>query len=251
LIKIAHLYPHHLNLYGDIGNIITFANRLKWRSIDFCIDEISLGEQVKKYKDYDLIFIGGGQDRQQEEIAADIASRRNELFDLVENNLPVLAVCGGYQLLGKYYQTSEGHEIAGLDILGIITKAPSQQKNSKQDRLIGNVSAKLLLEMQFNTELKTLVGFENHSGRTFIVDQNTKPLAQIIKGFGNNAEDVFEGAYYKNLIGTYVHGSLLPKNPHLADEILYRAIKYSGKNYSLNALDDSFELEAHNFALKL
>lgn len=248
-MKIAHLYPEHLNLYGDFGNVLSLSKRLSWRAIEHEIVNVSLGDKHKSLFEYDLFFIGGGQDSQQEVIAQDIFSRRNEIYDLVEAEKPFLAVCGGYQLLGKYYQTSEGHQIEGLNILDIITIASPQKINAKQDRLIGNISAQLLLPLHIQTSLNSLVGFENHSGRTFIVDQRTKPLAKVIKGFGNNGEDAFEGAYYKNLIGTYIHGSLLPKNPHLADEMLWSALKNNSKYLSL--LDDDLEKQAHQFALKL
>lgn len=253
MIRIAHLYPEQLNLYGDRGNIIVLSKRLEWRGIPFAIEAIRIGEHNKKLSDFDLFFIGGGQDRQQFTVAKDLLIRKNEIKDLVESNSPLLAVCGGYQLLGQSYQTSEGDEIEGLGILAIKTKAKPQEKNKRQDRLIGNVYAELLIDLNINYPFKTLVGFENHSGRTFITDSLTKPLAKIIKGFGNNAEDHYEGAVYKNIFGTYIHGSLLPKNPHLADEIIWRTLKNKNsdclKEFSyLEKLNDELEIAAHNFA---
>lgn len=252
LLKIVHLYPDLLNLYGDKGNIITLSKRLEWRGINFEIDEITIGEHNKKFSDYHLFFIGGGQDSGQEPVAKDLKLRANEIKHCIESGAVVLGICGGYQLMGLSYESSEGIIMEGVGAIDVETKAPSKLKNKFQDRLIGNVCAELLLDLT----PKTLVGFENHSGRTYISGDKTKPLAKIIHGFGNNAEDGFEGAQYKNLFGTYLHGSLLPKNPHFADEILRRALEYSGHSYlkenpSLRPLDDSLELAAHKSAALL
>lgn len=231
-------------------------SRLEWRSIPCIVEEITIGEHNKKFQDYDLFFIGGGQDEQQKPVAQDLILRSNELKDAVEAGKPVLAVCGGYQLLGTSYQTSTAVDIAGLGILDIETRAKPQKEGQKQDRLIGNVCADLLIDFKTDSKLKTLVGFENHSGRTYITSTKTKPLAKIIRGFGNNAEDGFEGAVYKNVFATYLHGSLLPKNPHLADEIIYRSLEasrhpYLEQNRDLSLLNDKLEITAHNFATKL
>ncbi len=297
-VRIAHLYPEQLNLYGDKGNIITLTKRLEWRGIEYSVENIKIAEHNKKLSEFDLFFIGGGQDSQQFTVAKDLQIRRNEIQDLVEHDVPFLAVCGGYQLLGKSYQTSEGDEIEGLGILDVVTKAKPQEQNKKQDRLIGNVYAELLMDFNIDTEIKTLVGFENHSGRTYILNSNkqclskklpdarlarseeaeltsvnerlkdecnaadgtlwtgTKPFAKIVKGFGNNAEDEFEGAIYKNIIGTYVHGSLLPKNPHLADEIIWRTLSKMNHPYlkqfpKLEKLNDKLETAAHSMAASL
>lgn len=255
-LKIAHLYADLLNLYGDKGNVLTLTRRLEWRSIPVIVEEVGIQELHKKFFDYDLFFIGGGQDQQQQDVADDLLKRASELEDCIEAGKPVLAVCGGYQLLGKSYQTSEGLDIPGLGILDIITKAKPQELGKKQDRLIGNVYADLLIKLSVKSVLNTLVGFENHSGRTYIVSERTKPLASVKKGFGNNGEDAFEGAVYKNIFGTYLHGSLLPKNPHLADEILFRALKVSQHPYldnhaTLVDLNDKLEIKAHQCASKL
>jgi hypothetical protein len=255
-VKIAHLYADLLNLYGDRGNILTLRSRLEWRSIPCEVEEITIGEHNKRLQDYDLFFIGGGQDEQQKPVAQDLLLRSNELRDVVEAGKPVLAVCGGYQLLGKSYQTSSAFDIPGLGILDIETRARAQKEGQKQDRLVGNVCAELLIDLKINSALKTLVGFENHSGRTYIMSTATKPLSKLIRGFGNNAEDGFEGAVYKNVFGTYLHGSLLPKNPHLADEIIYRSLEtakhpYLSQNTTLLPLNDKLEISAHDFATKL
>lgn len=267
MLKIAHLYPKHLNLYGDRGNIVALAKRLEWRGIDYQIEDIDIGETEKKLTNQHLFFIGGGQDSGQEEVARDIQLRKQELSNFVEAGGVGLAVCGGYQLLGKTYEASNGSVMQGLGVLDIETRAP-RSSDKFQDRLIGNVVAELLLDL----EPKTLVGFENHGGRTWFsslraceaiqlgvldcfVEQSSprnddlRPLAKVIQGYGNNGEDGYEGAIYKNLMGTYLHGSLLPKNPHLADELLRRAITFAGLDLELMPLDDRIEQVAHEVLL--
>jgi lipid II isoglutaminyl synthase (glutamine-hydrolysing) len=254
-LKLAHLYSKSLNLYGDIGNILSLLMRARWRGINFEIEKIEIGDHQKSLLDFDLFFIGGGQDSQQEEVSRDLIIRRNEFISAIDLYKPMLAVCGGYQLLGNYYQDSSGHQIPGLGVLDIRTEAKLQKKGEKQSRLVGNIKAELLMPLiHSQNPLRTLVGFENHSGRTFIDSDKAKPLAKVIRGYGNNALDKFEGAYYKNLIGTYLHGSLLPKNPHLTDEILFRAILNKEKDFQpedFPSLDSGFELLAHKKALNL
>lgn len=253
-LKIAHLYPKLLNLYGDRGNIIALCKRLEWRGVEYELAEFNLNEQEKQLGDYHLLFIGGGQDSQQDLVAKDFICKKAELQDLTERGICILAICGGYQLLGHSYQTSDGKEIPGLGIIDIRTQAKARKLN-QQERLIGNVSAELLID---GIHPQTIVGFENHSGKTYI-DPNskeTKPLARIITGFGNNGEDGYEGALHKNIFGTYLHGSLLPKNPHLSDELILRSMKYAkhpylNENKILTKLDDSIEYSAHTTALKL
>ncbi len=247
VLRIAHLYPDLLNLYGDKGNVLTLAKRLEWRGIEFVFDEITVNEHSKKFSNYHLFFIGGGQDSGQTIVAQDLLMRKQELRDVVEAGAVILSICGGYQLLGISYETSEAEIIGGLGILDVETKAPRIIKGKTQDRLIGNVTAELLIDL----EPKTIVGFENHSGRTFIKQDRTKPLAKVLNGYGNNGEDAYEGAIYRNLFGTYLHGSLLPKNPHLADELLRRALAYNDSNITLKALDDKLELRAHKAAIGL
>ena len=251
ILRIAHLYPDLLNLYGDKGNVLTLTKRLEWRGIEFIFDEITVAEHNKRFSDYHLFFIGGGQDSGQTIVAKDLLSRKQEMIDVVEAGATVLSICGGYQLLGKTYETSEAQIIEGLGILDVETRAPKIVAGKTQDRLIGNVTAELLIDL----EPRTIVGFENHSGRTYLRDKvlgvGTLPLAKIIHGYGNNAEDGTEGAYYKNLFGTYLHGSLLPKNPHFADELLRRSLVYSGSSMILEPLDDKLELRAHRAAIGL
>jgi hypothetical protein len=280
ILKIAHFYPDLLNLYGDFGNILALKKRAEWRGIEVEIVNIYLkstrtnhdSEKHTELNSCDIAFIGGGQDKQQMAVAEDFLAKKADILEAVETGMPFLAVCGGYQLLGKYYETSEGEQISGLNILDVITKAQKRDSGKKQKRLIGNVVADLhfplklaqdlnLKVSEYGSEtkncfnLKTVVGFENHSGQTFIEENSkTKPFAKVKTGFGNNGEDGFEGAYYKNLIGTYLHGSLLPKNPHLVDELLYQALKR--RNIFLDAQEwlipnDTLEAEAHERALSL
>lgn len=266
-LRLAYLYSDLLNIYGDIGNIICLKQRAKWHGIDIEVDEVSLNETQKQFTNFDLFFIGGGQDSQQTKVAQDLTKRSDELKEsLISKESVALAICGGYQILGKSYQTSENEIIPGLSILDIETKAPALIEGRMQDRLVSNVVAKLLIEINCysSRDIKnypdTIVGFENHSGRTFInSNSDTKPLAKVIKGSGNNAEDSYEGVNFKNIFGTYLHGSFLPKNPHFCDELLYRALKHSFKrqnmdwdpSFKFNPLNDSLELEAHRKALVL
>ena len=258
MLRLAHLYPQELNLYGDKGNILALTKRLEWRGIDYQLDEINIGDSTK-LSDYHLFFIGGGQDSGQAKVAQDFLRRNEEVTDFINSGGVGLAICGGYQLLGKSYETSEGDVMEGLGILDIETTAP-KSSDKFQDRLIGNVVAELLI----NLEPRTLVGFENHSGRTRFCSRSLVghkhnvisrfeqaqsdtliPLAKVVDGYGNNGEDFYEGAIYRNLFGSYLHGSLLPKNPHLADELLRRAIKFAGLDIELTRLDDKLEYRAH------
>jgi len=273
ILKIAHFYPDLLNLYGDFGNILALKKRAEWRGFTVEIRNIHIRSKETSYEpeeciklcDCDIAFIGGGQDKQQVLVAEDFLARGDEIRELVEAGMPFLAICGGYQLLGKYYETSEGEQIAGLGILDVITKAQKRDAGKKQKRLIGNVAAELYFPLELQNKLEekaeigvplhahTVVGFENHSGQTFISPETkTKPFAKVINGFGNNGEDDFEGAYYKNLIGTYLHGSLLPKNPHLVDELIYQALKRKNIFLDLSEwqnIDDTLEQKAHERAL--
>lgn len=236
-ITIAHLYPKLLNIYGDRGNIITLVNRCKWRNIEVTVDSIDAGDNIDEDK-YDIYFIGGGQDQQQIQVAGELQKQKEKLFNAAQSNSVFLAICGGYQLLGHYYQPHDADRLEGIGILDAFTVAGKK-------RFIGNVTAKLLSE-NTNGELKTLVGFENHSGLTYL-QGDTKHIATILTGNGNNGSDKTEGARYKNVFGTYLHGSLLPKNPHFADFLLSLALeKRYGEKIELQKLDDKFEIAAHN-----
>ncbi len=230
-ISIAHLYPKLLNLYGDMGNIITLKNRCEWRGIDVEFDEINIGDSIKNH---DLYFIGGGQDKQQEEVASELYSHRADLLSQRDDGAVFLGICGGYQLFGHYYQPHDKDKLKGISLLDVYTVAGNK-------RFIGNVTVKT----DFLSPA-TLVGFENHSGLTYL-DGDTLPLGIVSVGSGNNGKDGHEGARYKNVFGTYLHGSLLPKNPHFADYLIELALeKRYGEKISLSKLDDKLELLTHN-----
>lgn len=238
-IKLGHLYPDLLDLYGDRGNILVLEARTRWRGLDFEMQNVSLGEQID-FHALDILFLGGGSDREQNILVADLMGRVEELKAAIEDGLVVLSICGGYQLLGQYYQTAEGQRIPGLGILDLWTVAGA-------NRLIGNVVVNLELEelAEVNSgSLSTLVGFENHSGRTYL-GPGLEPLGKVIHGHGNNGEDQGEGMRYKNVFGTYLHGPLLPKNPHFADVLLKLAMERRGEAGNLTLLDDQLERLAH------
>lgn len=229
-ISIAHLYPKLLNLYGDIGNIITLKKRCEWRGINVEFEEIGIGDKIKEH---DIYFIGGGQDKQQEEVADELYKQKNFLTEERDRNAVFLGICGGYQLFGHYYQPHNKERLNGISLMDAYTVAGNK-------RFIGNVTA----ETDFLTP-NTLVGFENHSGLTYIQGE-TKPLAKVIVGNGNNGQDKTEGGRYKNVFGTYLHGSFLPKNPHFADYMIELALeKRYGEKIQLQKLDDSLELKTH------
>ena len=235
-LELAYLYPKLLNIYGDRGNVLTLSFRCQACEINLNVTTIGLGESLEG-KDFDIFFIGGGQDQQQVLVSNDLQTKKKELINLIESNAVFLAVCGGYQLLGKYYRTSEGSEISGIDALDLYTVAGNK-------RMIGNV---LCEEIESKDKI---VGFENHSGKTFL-GTSVKPFAKVIRGSGNNGEDGFEGVRYKNVFGTYLHGSLLPKNPHLADKIIRLALKRKGLKIPEINLDNTFEERAYRKAIKL
>ena len=226
-LTICHLYPKLLNLYGDIGNIKALKFRAEARGIEVEIKEVNAGDNIL---DADIYFIGGGQDRQQIDVSIELQKHKDFLIQKRDENKVFLAICGGYQLLAEYFQPIEGEKLIGISLLSGYTIGGKK-------RYIGNVTA----NTEFTTP-KTLVGFENHSGRTYLTG-DTKPLAKVIIGNGNNGEDLGEGARYKNVFGTYLHGSFLPKNPHFTDYLIKLAL---GNNTELSPLDDTIEMNAHN-----
>lgn len=231
-LNIAHLYPDLLNIYGDFGNVLAFKNRLNWRDIDADIHEIKTGDRIDAKK-YDFYFIGGGQDHQQIMASNELMKNKDMLFAAAESDAVMLAVCGGYQLLGHYYQPKNGEKLSGIGLLDVYTKAGEK-------RFIGNVTATCNF-----LKRKTIVGFENHSGLTYLC-QNSKPFVKVKTGKGNNGVDKTEGARYKNVIGTYLHGPLLPKNPHLCDYLITLALEKKYKcEIPLMKLDDDIEYYAH------
>lgn len=232
-LKICHLYPDVLNLYGDRGNILCMEKRLQWRGIDVVTTGVPIGEMLKA-SDYDLFFIGGGQDFEQEVLLADLAKGKTaELKAAVEDGAPVLAICGGYQMLGTHYQTWDGHQCDFTGILDLYTVG-------SESRMIGDY---LFTCEELGTNI---VGFENHSGKTYL-GSSLKPMGKVLHGHGNNGTDGTEGARYKNVFATYAHGCLLPKNPVLCDHILKIALERKFGEVELTPLEDTFETDAHQF----
>ncbi len=230
MIRVCHLYPDLLNLYGDRGNVIAFRQRCQWRDLPVYIHSSNLGERVD-FSKYDFVFLGGGSDREQTLISADLMQHRDEFAAAIEGGLVVLAICGGYQLLGSHYLSPGGENIPGLGILDFYTKAGDQ-------RLVGNV----VVEMELNSSLCKVVGFENHSGATFLGD--VRPLGKVLAGNGNNGRDGLEGVRYKNVFGSYLHGPLLPKNVRLTDHLIGLCLERRGLKNELKPLDDSLENRA-------
>ncbi|KEI82284.1 glutamine amidotransferase [Clostridium botulinum A2 117] len=232
-LNICHLYPDLLNVYGDIGNILVLKYRAQQRGIKINVSNVSIKDSFPIDK-YDIALFGGGQDYEQSIVSKDmVETKKDDLTEYIEKGKVLLAICGGYQLLGKYYTTPEGEKLDGLNILDIYTEGGDI-------RFIGNTVIK---NEEFN---ETYVGFENHSGRTYI--GNLKPLGKVIAGYGNNGEDQEEGCIYKNTFCTYFHGSLLSKNPELADRLLSTALKNKyGEDINLEPLDDNLEFKAKEF----
>jgi CobQ-like glutamine amidotransferase family enzyme len=237
-LRLAHLYPKLMNIYGDRGNILCLERRCRERGIAFQVTELGLGDKLKP-KDYDMVFIGGAQDREQRRVAEDLLKVKAEAVrEAVHRGVALLAVCGGYQLLGRYYRAAEGEELPGVGVFPIWTEHPGPAAR----RFIGNV----VVEWQG----ETLVGFENHGGRTHL-EEGAEPLGRVVTGFGNNGEDGGEGAVYRYAYGTYLHGSLLPKNPRFADHLVQAALRRRHRDLELACLDDRMEEMAHAAAVRL
>ena len=237
-LRVAHLYPKLMNIYGDRGNILCLQRRCRERGIEFEVQGLELGDKLNP-KDCDLIFAGGAQDREQRRVAVDLAKVKGKpLKEAVKRDVAVLAVCGGYQLMGRFYRTAEGEELPGAGVLDLHTVHPGPHAQ----RFIGNVV------VEWNGT--TLVGFENHGGRTHL-GAGVEPLGRVVAGFGNNGEDGGEGAVYRNVFGTYLHGSLLPKNPRFADHVIETALRRAHKDFRLNDIDDTIENAAHAAAVRL
>lgn len=240
-LNICHLYPDLLNLYGDGGNLIALKKRCEWKEIETRVTSVSIGEPFEADK-YDFVFIGGGQDHEQEILQPDFINEKGpEIRRYIESGGVLLAICGGYQLLGHYYENFEGKRLNFLGALDFFTVSGTK-------RLIGN----LAFECDFlgeDPEERILVGYENHQGKTFL-GPGVKPMGHVLKGCGNNGEDRTEGAVYKNTYCSYSHGSLLPKNPALADHLIDTALKIKyGDSAQSKKLDDSLERLAHHARL--
>jgi CobQ-like glutamine amidotransferase family enzyme len=223
-----------MSLYGDRGNIIALTQRCTWRGIDVEVVALRAGDLVDP-DEVDVLFFGGGADREQSVVGSDLlAVKRDGLAKAIASDVVVLAICGGYQLLGKYFRTLAGEEIPGLDLLDAWTIAGTR-------RSIGNV----VVDAGDLAPGQTLVGFENHSGRTFL-GEGCRPLGRILLGDGNNAEDRTEGAIHRQVYGSYLHGSVLPKNPWFADHLIGQALRRRyGETAALDPLDDREERQAH------
>lgn len=233
-LKICHLYPDVLNLYGDGGNIRCIQQRLYWRGIDSELIRVRVGDPLK-LADCDLLFVGGGQDFEQEVLLPDLqAGKDREIRAAIEDGLTALTICGGYQMLGQYYETYDGVRCDFVGALDLYTVG-------SRTRMIGNTVFRCTDECGGST----LVGFENHSGKTWL-GSGLKPLGYVEVGFGNNGQDKTEGAHYKNVFGSYSHGPMLPKNPAFCDLLLETALTRRYGLTHLEALDDRTELTAHD-----
>ena len=230
---VGHLYPSYLNIYADRGNIAVLAARAAWRGVELEVRPIGPADPTPP--EVDLFYVGGGQDREQALIAPDLASRGPVLAEAVAAGTAALAVCGGYQLLGRFYRDRSGEELPGAGVLPLYTVAGDR-------RMIGDV----LLECELEPGVvRTLAGFENHAGRT-ILDNGAEPLGRVVSGFGNDGESGFEGCRVGRAIGTYLHGPLLPRNPWLADWLLAQALAHrTGEVPLLSQLSDELEADAH------
>lgn len=228
-INILHLYPKEMNLYGDHGNVKALVKRCEWRGIEAKVYEHELGNEIPD--DIDIIFGGGGQDSGQSKIEEDLKKIGPRLKEMVDSGTPALIICGVYQLFGKYFHTQEDKTIDGIDVMDLYTEAGPA-------RLIGNITIE-------SPEFGEIVGYENHSGLTYIGDKDVA-FGKVVVGAGNNGSDGTEGMRYRNCIGTYLHGPILPKNPKVADYLIKTAIeRRTGEKADLKPLDDSIEERAH------
>ena len=233
-LKICHMYPDVLNLYGDRGNVMCMTRRLQWRGIETSVTKLPIGAG-KSLSGFDLVFIGGGQDFEQQVLLEDLhRGKDREIISAIEDGVTFLTICGGFQMLGSYYETYDGKRcdfIGALDLCTIGSKT----------RMIGNYK----FQCSPDAGGSLVVGFENHSGKTRL-GSGVKPLGTVLAGFGNNGEDKTEGVHYKNVFGTYSHGPLLPKNPEFCDFLLKTALERKYGRAELAPLDDKAELFAHD-----
>lgn len=225
-VRIVHLYPHEMNIYGDTGNVVVLRKRLEWRGLPVEVVPVGMGDALPT--DADIIMGGGGQDAAQGDIGEDMVARGAEIRAMADDGVVMLAICGAYQLLGHEFRTHTGRSIPGTGVLDLITEGSST-------RLIGNHAV--------DTEWGRLVGYENHSGLTRLGPSAT-PLARTSSGRGNDGADGTEGCIRDNVFGTYLHGPVLAKSPGLADELLRRALERRGDDAALEPLDDALALQA-------
>lgn len=232
-LTILQLYPRDMNIYGDWGNVQVLLQRAKWHGYDVKLLEYNPGDTLPE--DIDIIVGGGGQDSGQDSIQEDLQKIGPTLKDLAADDVPMLMICGLYQLFGKFFKTQDGHVIPGIGLLDIETHAGPE-------RLIGNIVTK-------SDQFGEIVGYENHSGITYL-GSGLLPFGTVIRGAGNNGQDETEGARYRNVIGTYLHGSLLPKNPLVADWLIEQAAVRRYGDFTPTVIDDRFADEARRVALK-
>jgi lipid II isoglutaminyl synthase (glutamine-hydrolysing) len=239
-VRICYLYPKLLSVAGDRGNLFALMQRCAWRGIHYSVTEADVGV-VPDFAAADLILLHGGQDREMTAAASDLALKAGPLREAIEADAVVLTVCAGYQLLGKYYAPPDGPVIQGLGVLDVVTEGGPT-------RFIGHVAAECDLG---SGRQHQLTGFENHSGRTYL-GSGAQPLGRVLAGAGNNGEDGTEGARYREVYATYLHGPVLPKNPWLADHLLSRALARRYPDFGpLAPLEDGVEAQAHAAALRL
>jgi lipid II isoglutaminyl synthase (glutamine-hydrolysing) len=233
-VVIGHLFPDYLNIYADRGNTAVLARRAAWRGHELEVRPLGADDEVHA-GEHDLYYVGGGQDREQELIAPALAAKGEALLEAFAGGAAFLAVCGGYQLLGRSYRDQSGDELPGVGLFPLHTVAGER-------RMIGDV----LLECELEPgERRTLAGFENHAGRTYL-DEGAEPLGRVLAGFGNDGESGYEGCRVGRAVGTYLHGPLLPRNPWLADWLLVQALAHrTGEAPELEPLTDELEAEAH------
>ena len=230
-LSILQLYPKDMNIYGDWGNVLTVMQRAKWHGYDVVLHEYNPGDAFPK--DVDIVMGGGGQDSGQDVIQEDLLNIESKLKNLADNGTPMLVICGLYQLFGHFFRTKDGHEIKGIHIFDIET-------HGGPERMIGNIITE-------SDEFGTIIGYENHSGQTFL-GKDAQPLGKVSKGAGNNGQDEYEGARYRNVIGSYLHGSLLPKNPVIADWLIEKAVENKYGEFTPTVIDDRFATEARKIA---
>lgn len=239
-LTLVHLYPDLMNIYGDWGNVNSLAFRCQKRGIKLKIRPVSVGDKLAPGS-FDLVFGGGGQDKQQVIVSQDLQTKKDALLKATVAGIPMLTICGTYQLFGRYFKPLLGPTLTGIGIFNAYTVASRQRK-------IGNIMITSNLALRTSN---ALVGFENHSGNTYLAD-TSQALGKVICGFGNNGSDKTEGCHVQNVFGCYLHGSLLPKNPHFADYLIATAleVKYRRK-IKLRPLDDRLEWQAHQIAVKI
>ena len=233
VLRVLQLYSRDMNIYGDWGNVLTIKRRAEWHGYGVQLLEYNPGDTFPD--DVDLIIGGGGQDSGQSVIQNDLQKIAPQLKSLADNNIPMLVICGLYQLFGKFFKTKEGIVIPGIGIFDIET-------HGGPERLIGNIITE-------NPEFGQIIGYENHSGLTYLA-KSAEPLGKVIRGAGNNGQDESEGARYKNVLGSYLHGSLLPKNPSIADFLIEQAATKKFGSFEPTVIDDSFAENARAVALK-